>query len=243
MKYIQCIFITLFLLAAACATQATASDLHIYTQEYPPYNFWEDNRLNGTSTEIIKDVLDRLDLDIGPADIRLVPWARAYDAVLHEKDSAIFTIARTAEREKLFEWICPLACAKVGIIARKRDEIVIESLDDLSGYRLGVVRQDVGHQLIRNHISDKELDIANSSEANLLKLQAGRIHMFVYDLNVVDSVLHKIGQNPNDFETVHVLGEMPFCIAFNRDTNEALLKQFRQAFEQVIQESGLKQCR
>lgn len=177
------------------------------------------------------------------SDIHLVPWARAYYETLNRPNTAIFSIARTKEREKLFKWIGPIACAKIGIIALKSEGIIINSPDELAKHRVGVVREDVGHQLMRLYVTDDKMDISNSSESNLRKMKKNRIKLFAYDLNVVNGVLKKCGLDPNEFETVYILDETPFYIGFNLDTDISLFRQFETAFEEVISQRHTPDCR
>ena len=240
--FIHGVVVILFLTIGVSLGCAQEYRVKIYTEEYPPYNHWEDNKVVGTSTELVRDVIERLKGEIFFDEIELVPWARAYDEALNTKNNAVYTIARTKEREELFRWICPVACAEVGIIARKINSIRIDELEDLKGLRVGVVREDVGHQMLRKRLPEYEFDISNSSESNLLKLQQGRIDVFVYDTNVFGSMLEIMGLKPDEFEAVHVLGKMPFCVAFNVDTDEVVLQKFRTAFTEITGSSDGALC-
>lgn len=226
--------------APVCAGEGLR--LMIFTEEYPPYNYHGDNRVSGFSTDIVNDILEMIGSDVSRDEIRLVPWARAYDEVQNRKNSMVYSIVRTKDRDKLFKWVCPIACARIGVIARKEDRIRIRSLKDLEEYRIGVVREDVGHQLLEKVVDEKSFDISNSSEANLLKLKEGRIDVFIYDVNVVHFMLEKLGLQADHYETIYVLGELPFCIAFNKDSDEELVESFRNALECLLEEQNGVSC-
>lgn len=222
--------------------QADDSDFRVYTEEYPPYNYMEDNQVKGTTTEIVRDILKELDMGPVASNIQLVPWARAYFETRNRKNTAIYTIARTQEREDLFQWVGPVACAKVGIIARKQDHVRLNSLEDISRFNVGVVREDVGHQLLRKMVPGLEMSVTSSSEGNLRMLKEHRIDLFVYDLTVVDDMLHRIDLAPENYESIYVLKEIPFYIAFNPYTNKEFISKFRKAFEKVATVRKLKAC-
>ncbi len=132
--------------------------------------------------------------------------------------------------------MCPIGETQVSLFARKDENIVIHEAKDLENYRIGVVRQDLGHQLMRDAIPEKDLDIASSSEANLRKLKEGRVDLFAYDLRASRFVLNKIGLNPDDYEPVFTLKRMPLCIAFNKDADDEIVLAFQQALDEILAE-------
>jgi len=224
---------------------AAAQDINkliIMTEEYPPYNFKDSGRVCGTSTTLVLEILDRLDSILTRGDIRIIPWARAYNEALQNRDAVIYSITRNKEREDLFKWVCPVGCNTIGVVARKRDRVVIKNVADFEKYHIGVVREDVGHQLMRKMIPEKDLDIANSSESNLRKLQEGRIDLFIYDVEVADFVLDRLDLEANNYETVYVLDKAPLCIAFNKDADDALIKSFQTALDEILKEQPAKLC-
>ena len=219
-----------------------SDQLVILTEEYPPFNYMENGTISGTATEIVLEILERIGSKLTLDDIRLIPWARSYKELLLTKNTVLYSIVRSEHREKLFKWVCPVGCNTVGIIARKRDRVVIEKPEDYEKYRIGVVREDIGHQLMRKLIPEQDLDITNSSESNLLKLKEGRIDMFPYDVAVADYVLAKLGLVPSDYEVVSVLDQSPLCIAFNKDTDDAIIEAFQEALDEIIKERPINIC-
>lgn len=226
--------------------QVFARDINsfrIFTDEYPPSNYTEQGVLTGTSTEIMLAVLKKLGASLGRKHIQVVPWARAYDEVLHNTDTMLFSIMRTPEREKLFKWVGPIRCSSIGVIAHKRDRVTIETPSDFEKYRIGVVREDIGHQMMRQIIPEKDLDIANSSTSNLRKLKEGRIDMFIYDLEVASFVLQRLELNPQDFEVVYVLGEWGYGVAFNKNVDDELINTFQTALDEVMKTRPANLCK
>lgn len=238
-----CSLATITMLSASFSFAQSVDDLVVFTEEYPPYNYTADGKVVGSSTEIVLDVLERLGSKLTRNDIQVVPWARAYNEVTHNKNAIIFSIARSGERESQFKWVCSLGCLTIGVIAHKQKGMVINGLADLRKYRIGVVREDIGHQMIRKLIPEKKLDIANSSTANLRKLQERRIDMFVYDVDkFIKHVLARLRLNAREYEVVHVLGKMSICLAFNKDADDGLVDKFRTALREVVQERKTDSC-
>lgn len=235
-RYIAILFVSLVFSMPSMGIAQDVNKLIILTEEYPPYNYMDKGKVCGTSTEIVVEVLERLGSKLNRKDIRLIPWARAYHEVITSKDTILYSTVRNKDRENSFKWVCPVGYNTVGVIARKRDRVVIKEPEDFERYRIGVVREDIGHQLMRKLVPEKDLDIVNSSESNLRKLQEGRIDMFVYDVQVAGFVLARLGLDANKFETVYVLEKSPLCIAFNKDVDDDLVQKFQIALDEVLKE-------
>lgn len=235
-RYIAFLLAPLVFAMTSLVMAQDVDKLIVLTEEYPPYNYMDKDKVCGTATEIVVDVLERLGSKLTRKDIRLIPWARAYHEVLTSKDAILYSTTRTADREQTFKWVCPVGFNIVGVIARKRDRVVIKEPEDFERYRIGVVREDIGHQLMRKLIPEKDLDIVNSSESNLRKLQEGRIDMFVYDVQVAGFVLTRLGLDADKFETIYVLEKSPLCIAFNKDVDDAFVQKFQNALDIILKE-------
>lgn len=77
------------------------------TEEFPWQMEKDPNGEKGATYEILREVLKTYG-DKAPK-VRFVPWARAYKKVSKgEKNLAIFTILRRADREDSFDWCCYL---------------------------------------------------------------------------------------------------------------------------------------
>lgn len=230
--------VTLFLFVVG-TTISFAQDeeqLTIWTEEYPPYNYSDNGTIQGMATELVVEILSCINSELTREDIRLVPWARGYANTLNHKNNLIYSITRSTHREDLFKWVCPVGSGVIGLIGRKDKHIVINTPKDMEKYRIGVVREDIGHQLMLKVLPEKELDISNSSGSNLLKLNQGRIDLFAYDTSVADFVLKHLELDSEEYETLYILDEAPLCIAFNKDTDDAIVETFQKALNRILAE-------
>ena len=93
-------------------TLGNVSALEFYTEDFPPYNYLENDELRGIGPNIIRE----LSSEVGEEPkIRVLPWARAYKYAQEMPDVGIFSIVRTPKRENVFQWVGPLYTVRVGL--------------------------------------------------------------------------------------------------------------------------------
>lgn len=98
-----------------------AEKIIILTEQFPPFNFKEGDTVQGLSTQIVRKLLERANLEFS---IELVPWKRAYTIALNRPNTLIYTIAKTASREGKFHWIGKISNRKVSLFRlRSRQDL------------------------------------------------------------------------------------------------------------------------
>ncbi|MBB6480959.1 substrate-binding periplasmic protein [Spirochaeta isovalerica] len=208
------------------------------SEEFPPYNFELNGRLQGISIDLMVLCLDKLGSRQTRQDIRILPWARSYKMLLEEEKTVLFAITRTPQRENLFKWVGPISSSKNVLFARKNSLISLSSPDDIKKYRTGAIRDDAGEQLLQDLFGlDREgIELTSSALSSLLQLKTGRIDLFAYDENVLHWIMTQEGLNPEDFESVYVLSEGFHYFGFHRDTDDELIEQFQKALDDLKDE-------
>ena len=168
------------MLASLLRCAVNAQEISVVTEERPPYNYTENDKLIGIATEIVRATLAKAGVN---AEFHSYSWARAYQDALEEPNVLIYTIVRDPEREALFKWIGPLVpSVKIFLYKlKKRPEIVINALEDAKKYKIGVTQTDAMHQYLLNQgfEAKKQLDIVTRDEQSLEKLFLERIDLLV----------------------------------------------------------------
>jgi polar amino acid transport system substrate-binding protein len=235
--------ILVFVGALFGAWSASAETISVLTYEWRPYNYEEEGVVKGISTEVVREVLKRADID---ADIRVYPWSRAYRRALEEENVLIFTIARTPEREELFKFLCPIAPPVNNVLLklRERTDITVSSLDDVGRYRIGVQNQDVMHQILLRAGFQEErcLFPVTQNEQNLKKLLDGRIDLMAgHDLPTFD-LLKRMNLPADRVQAAYTFESFEECAAFSRQTADDLVERVRRAVEAVNGEGLIENC-
>jgi polar amino acid transport system substrate-binding protein len=217
----------------ACA----ADEIRIVTEELPPYNMTQGGRLTGMSTEVVQAVLKEVGVQ---ASIQSMPWARAYDIALNSENVLIFSITRTAQREKLFKWVGIIAPVHWYLFSKPGRNISLDHLDDARNYQIGTVKEDAGEQYLvtKGFAVGKNLQSSNKYEYNYEKFKLGRIDLWIsIELNAL-YLIRRAGDDP-DSTAVRALslpeldGEAGLNMAFSLKTPDALVERFRKGLETI----------
>lgn len=212
----------------------TVDDLKLMTEAYPPFNFRADGQIRGIASDLIVLMLERSGSKLNRDAIDLLPWVRGYRAVQSQKNTCLFSTTRSEEREKLFKWVGPIAPTVVALIARRDRNIQINSIDEMKKYKIGVVRDDIGEQLlVKAGLSRASLEQVTDAKANILKLSKGRIDLFSYEESVTKWSLKASGLNPSEYETVYVLEQGEVYYALNKNTPESLIQKLQKALDEI----------
>ncbi|WP_372871554.1 substrate-binding periplasmic protein [Shewanella sp.] len=234
------ILLILAVLATACPVSAAEqlSELHVMTEEYPPFNFTRNGQLQGLAVDLLLKASAQSGSSIKSADIRVFPWTRAYTLALHGKNNVLFSTTRTPEREQLFHWVGPISPIRLVLIARKESGIRIEQASQLPSYRIGVVRDDIGEVTLTSMGLEDKLQSNASTDLLLKMMTRGRIDLWAYEETVARWLIKEAGMNFDDFEVVYVLKEAELYYAFSRDVSDSIIKRLQQSIDDIKTEDS-----
>ena len=228
------LFVLLFFLSTYSAL--AQDSWNIMTEELPPYNFIKDNLVHGISADILLQLLEKNDISIDRGSIQLFPWPRAYQMVQDIPGSLLFSTARTSQREKLFKWVGPITDLTMGLVALKTNSIKLRSIEDANKYRIGTIRDGAPEQLVLGAgIQESNLERIASPEANIKKLQAGRIDLFAFSVPSTRYLMIKLGMDPDEYESVYTLQQADLYYAFHRDTDDYLIQALNKTLREMKQ--------
>ena len=118
--------IYLLMLVFCCHEAAAAQPIRLMTEEFAPFQHYENGKLTGLSVEIVQAVQK----EIGSLDTMAVyPWNRGLRLLAKSTHSALFSMARTPEREDKFKWVGPLSELRIYFFKKTGNPIDIKSMD------------------------------------------------------------------------------------------------------------------
>ncbi len=214
-----------------------ADTFSIITEIYPPYNFLEKEKLQGISVDLMVLMLGKVNSKQTREDIKLWPWARGYRDVLEKRNTCLFSTTRTKKREDLFKWVGPISPTTISIFAKKKRNIKINKIDDLRKYKIGVVIDDIGEQLLvtagiaLNNL--ERMGGVHVIRSSLKKLNRERIDLFSYEENAVKWVMKTKDFNPEDYEIVYTLKRGEVYYVFHKETPDSYILKLQTALDEL----------
>ncbi len=216
---------------------ARASEpVRIVTEEFPPYNYTDQGRITGLSTDVVEAVLKELRLQ---GNIQSLPWARAYDTARNTSGVLIYSIGRTPERETLFKWVGVIAPTDYYLYAQPGKAFKIESLDIAKQYQVGTVNQDVGEHFLVAHgfVKGQNLQSSVKYELNYQKLKLGRIDLWIMSELTANHLARHAGDDPTKtlakVYRINDLSSEGYYMAFGNQTPDATVAQFRKGLDAI----------
>jgi polar amino acid transport system substrate-binding protein len=213
MPFFRIVVITAILALFPITAHAQRLSLGVICDEWPPYQIVEGNRISGFSTEIVKIVFARMNIDF--ISIKAYPWERAIKMIEQGAADALFSANYTKNRAEFAHYPEETIVDSPWVMwVREETGLTFGSLSDLIGKKVGVVR---GYSYtsdfldyVRTHTLYEE--VAND-EQNFRKLNSGRVHYIVAELRNGTHILRSLGfdkiiplaKNPVKFDGLYLI--------------------------------------
>lgn len=217
-----------------------AQSIKVVTEHLPPYQFIGSNhRLTGISVEIVQAMFQHAKVE---AAIEMLPWARAYELALTQKNVMIFSITRSKERQKQFKWVGDFIKQNYYFLRLKsRSDIKVNNIQDVKRYITGVSRDSFEHQLLSKYGFSQQKSLhVNVAQLPLVEmLFDGKIDLvFGAKINLL-GLIDYVKRNRDAVKLVYQINESPgnVSIAFSKQTDDKTVAKFRKAFK-AIQANG-----
>lgn len=210
------------------------------TENYPPYNFKDKEQVKGIAADILVLLFEKVGSKKTRKDIKVLPWARGYHYVQELENTALFSTVRTKKRENLFKWVGPIAISTNSLIALKKNNIEIETINDLEEYKIGVVRDDIGEQLLLNlGVNQRQIESTGGLDAiyKLIKmLNAHRFDILSYEESVALWELKKNDFDLNKYKVIYKLKHSELYYAFHKNTPQEVINELQTALDELKKE-------
>lgn len=231
-----------FCTALAGVAASDIEDLRIFTEDVPPYGYFDKGVHKGLSVDLLLAILERANIPKKRADIITVPWSRGYAETLRRKNTMLFTATRTPEREHLFKWVGPIGMHQQVFIARKKAGISDFDPKDINKYSYGVVRQTSAEQRLLAAGAKPDNIIHITSQRNAAQMLArGRVDICVLDQLVAFWLFQELGFDEADFVVIHNFKTLPLYYALNIETDDSLVANMQAALDALRADGSQRQ--
>ena len=230
-----CIFMTFIPDSTLAGKQRFEEISHVYTGEYPPICFTKDGKATGVATEIVREIMKRLQVSY---DIISLPWKRAYRYLLEEPNVMLFTVTHTKARENLFKWAGPIITSRLVFFAKRDSKIEIKSLEDAKKVdRIGLVQgYSVEKYLLQQGFTNLD-NISASEKTNPIKLMKDRIDLWA-TVDLVGIYNAKLqGVNPENMKVAYVIIKDQYkYIAFSKQVPDKIVQKWQDVLDEIKQD-------
>ncbi len=241
LKYIFSLtwFFSRLLMMALGANVAHAENtkIHVVTEYFQNYQLkTESGQLSGFAVEVVEALFDKTEFT---ADISALPWSRALKIAKEEKNTLIFSIARTKSRQKYFTWIGILSSEPQFVWALK-DRFPNKFLqqEELIPYHFVVIRNTNPEDMLTERGFTNLVRV--SSESQLVgMLYKHRADFIASGESVMRNRLRAQGYAFSDITPVYNFEDLStdLGLAFNINTDPKIITVFQKAFLEM-QQSG-----
>jgi polar amino acid transport system substrate-binding protein len=168
------------LLAGLLVASQPALALKLLTEENPPLNYTENQKVAGMATEVVREMGRRAKITL---DFEMMAWNKAYEKAQADKETCLYSTARLPNRENAFKWVGPIAANKWGLFALGGFKPEIKSLNDAKPFRIGGVARDAKTEFLRQwgvtNIVEVEDDRLNPGKLTLNRKEAQKIDLWI----------------------------------------------------------------
>lgn len=207
---------------------ADATEIIVVTENSPPLQEMEGDKVGGIGTKFVEAVLKKSGVSY---EIKMYPWVRAF-SMLEKPNVLIYSMARTKAREPQFKWVGEIAPVRYYLYRLKsRPEIAPKTIEEAKRYRIGVLREDIVHQYLKRK-NFPLLDEVAKVELNFTKLINRRVELVPYS-NRLDCKNFNI--ECAKFEPAILLDDLSIglYLAFSNKTDDVLVKKVRDAYVEL----------
>ncbi len=215
-----------------------AESLEIVTEEFPPFNYTENGKITGCSTEVVEAVLKEAGIKGNPVSY---PWARAYKMALGQKNVVIYSMVRNSVRENLFKWVGPISSSRGYTYKLKSSTgIKINKIEDASNFKLGLVREfAITQKLLAmpEFVKWKNVYLVSREEQLIRMLKHGHIELMVMAEPTLVHRSKKIGEDISMFEKAYLMDETFGYMGINILTPDKTVNRLQSALNK-LKENG-----
>ena len=129
-----------FALAVVACTGIRAQPLVFNTEEWAPYNYMDNGKVAGTSTEIVRLAAKYADIDY---ETVLGPWNPSYNTALNHPGNCVFSTVITDERKPLFKWVAPIERTRLALFKLHGSSLAATSMADVKNMKIGSYKGSV----------------------------------------------------------------------------------------------------
>jgi len=216
----------------------SAREITVVTECNQPCKLRQSDALpESLPTEIILALFNRTK---DTPRVHIMPWARAYDNALTEKNVFIYSISRTVKREPLFHWIGDILVERYFIWGLKDHNSHQQALSNNFKDTSFATYRGSNEYAYVSQLPDINLYPVVYPNQRMQMVLRNRIDYFVESEQTLKETCIRFAIDCNKFEKITEVQQLntPLSIAINKNSDPALIKQYQEAFS-TLKSSGV----
>ncbi|WP_372871311.1 substrate-binding periplasmic protein [Shewanella sp.] len=207
--------------------------LRLLTEPLPPFSFIENSRLTGFSVELVEQLKSRLGIS---ADIEVLPWARAFNIASQSSNVLLFSTALRDSRRSQFDFVGPIATAKIMLYKRADDESSPANIVEAARMgSIGVYRGSPAERILQQ-ADIKNVEVSTYPLQSLRQLLASRVRYWCQVDLTVGRLLAQAGGGDMAVVPLAELERIDLYLAFSRGTSREMVERWQYALQAFQQE-------
>lgn len=228
--------ITYFILSLLIfpATKAIAGNFLAMAAPYPPYSVSCGLKVEGMSVKTLTTIMDMCNTPITEKEIKLTPWAYAYETTARTPRRIMLNAHRTPKTERLYKWVGPITTSRHVLIGRKQDNFFIPTKNQLRHFKIATIRWSRPEKaLLASGIPEDQITRSPTHVQALRRLDKGEVHLFAYTERGIPHLLKGLGMDQSNYAVYYTFDEEPLYFAFSRDTDDVLIDRLNRALKDL----------
>lgn len=240
MRKISAVTLIASALALAAAISSTPSlALTLLTEENPPLNYTENGKVTGMATEVVVEMGKRAKV---PMAFEVLAWKAGYERAQSDRDTCLYATARLVNRERLFNWVGPIAVSRWSLFAKQGFNQSIGNLNDAKPFRIGGVTYDAKTEYLKQNGVTNIVEVAddklNPGKLTLDRKKTGYIDLWITTTARAKMVAAQAGVK--DIKLVYTVRESETFLACSPRTSAETIKALTGALESIKKDGTYK---
>jgi len=230
--------LALLLCTFSCAHKSPA--LKLVTEDYPPLTYAVNDTVTGFGTEVVKAIQQEVK---SKDKITIMNWDEAYQTALNEPNVVIFTMEKTPEREKLFNWVGPLGTNTTYFYVKKDSKLKITGIDDAKALKsIATTSNWFNEQYLKDN-GFTNLKSSLKPTDNVKQVMSGEAEMSVFTDLTVNQIVQQAGFEPGSLIPVFEVLKTDFYIGISKQTSPEVVDAWTKAFSKIQQDGTLEKLK
>ena len=164
--------------------------------------------------------------------VQVYPWARAYKMALERKNTFIFSIVRTPEREDKFIWVRALGNDAFGFYGKRPiEQYQIYQIADAKRWLTVVLRQDLVFETLTSlgFEERRHLIIASNLDSVFKLFFSGKADLVVTNKHLFKTKAELIGANMQQWGLIWTIPELTqgYYLAAHKDSDPMIIEKLK----------------